>query len=164
MIAFGENIYLWRISKNLTQKQLAEKSGIPRPNLSAIENGKREVSLPTLRALAVAFGVSAGALADGVTPPYFKKRTLTRESLEGIARAALKTAKKPSASVQKDISHILARLIVNRVNAAEKKYTNVLKNRQNHTANWLMLKASLGAETIGSLLARIDKHIELSRH
>lgn len=162
MITFGENIYLWRFFKGFTQQELAKKTGIPRPNLSAIESGKREVSLGTLRALALAFGVTAGMLADGIAPPSFKKREISRESLEGIVKMALVGKKKLSVLPQKNISRILAGVTTNRVNAAKGRYSNTLGRRsRDYDAGWLLLEASLGRETVNNLLSRLDKHLGL---
>lgn len=65
MIPFGQAVLLWRLHRGLTQQTLAVKARVPRSNLSAIERGKREVSLRTLRSLALALEVRPGVLADG---------------------------------------------------------------------------------------------------
>ena len=73
MVSFAENLYLWRLQRGLSQEELAKKAGIPRPNLSAIESGKREPSLGTLRVLAWSLGTTSGALINGSPPIHFKK-------------------------------------------------------------------------------------------
>jgi transcriptional regulator with XRE-family HTH domain len=83
---FGETVLAWRLARKMTQAELAQAAGIPRPNLSAIERGDREVTLKTLRALAVALDVRPGALVDGEMPDV-DPRPLTRERMERIARA-----------------------------------------------------------------------------
>ena len=45
-----------RISAGMTQKDLAEKSGVRQSNISRIENGNCMPTLPTLMALANALG------------------------------------------------------------------------------------------------------------
>ena len=45
-----------RISQNLTQKELAEKSGIRQSNISRIENGSCSPTIATLEALASGMG------------------------------------------------------------------------------------------------------------
>lgn len=45
-----------RLNLGLSQEELAKKSGIPRPTISKIENGRRNVTIDTLSALAVAMG------------------------------------------------------------------------------------------------------------
>ena len=45
-----------RISQNLTQKELAEKSGVRQSNISRIENGSCSPTIATLEALANGMG------------------------------------------------------------------------------------------------------------
>jgi len=92
MLPFGETVLAWRLARALTQADLARAARIPRPNLSAIERGDREVTLKTLRALALALDVRPGVLADGI-PPVAAKRALSRTRLERIARAAARGAR-----------------------------------------------------------------------
>src|SRR5262245_46866677 len=86
MQPFGETVLAWRLARGLTQDELARAASVPRPNLSAIERGDREVTLKTLRALALALDVRPGILADGV-PPAAGAPPLSRARLERIARA-----------------------------------------------------------------------------
>lgn len=48
-----------RTSQNLTQKQLAEKTGIHQADISKLENGASDPSTTNLMALAKLFGVTA---------------------------------------------------------------------------------------------------------
>lgn len=52
-----------RESRDLSQKDLAEISGISQPNISAIENGRRSPSADTLNRLLVACGYELAAVA-----------------------------------------------------------------------------------------------------
>ena len=47
-----------RISQNLTQKELSERSGINQADISKIENGTRNPSLNLLKSLADGMGMS----------------------------------------------------------------------------------------------------------
>ncbi len=85
---FGETVLAWRLARGMTQAQLAHTAGVPRPNLSAIERGDREVTLRTLRALALALDVRPGALVDGEMPEGGAP-PLTRAEMERIAQAAV---------------------------------------------------------------------------
>lgn len=158
MLGFGENLYLWRVSRGLSQEELAKKAGIPRPNLSAIENGKKEPSLSTLRLLAACLNVTAGALINGVPPIHFNKSFFTRESLETVVRASLGRNISRIRPKQKALSFILSGIIKNRINANNKVYKNIFKGRQAYINNWLMLKAALGQGVLNNLLTRLDKH------
>jgi transcriptional regulator with XRE-family HTH domain len=55
---------------NLSQQEVSDKTGIPRPSISAIENGKRGVDVSELERLASAFGLPAS---------YFLSDTSTDE-------------------------------------------------------------------------------------
>lgn len=88
MAPFGETVLAWRLSRGMTQAQLAHAAGVPRPNLCAIERGDREVTLRTLRALALALDVRPGALVDGDMPESGAP-PLTRAEMERIAQAAV---------------------------------------------------------------------------
>jgi len=164
MVSFAENLYLWRISRGLSQEELAKKAGIPRPNLSAMESGKREPSLATLRVIAASLRTTPGVLINGVAPIHFKKSFFTRESLEAVVQASLGENTSRITTQQKALSLILSGLIKNRINANNKIYRNIFKSRQTYINNWLILKAALGPEVLNNLLTRLDKHIEIDRH
>jgi DNA-binding XRE family transcriptional regulator len=53
-----------RREQKLTQKQLAEKSGIPQSEISRIETGDANPTYATLSALAEPFGVHVGFIRD----------------------------------------------------------------------------------------------------
>ncbi len=61
---FGARLKEIRKSKNMTQENLAEITGMDIPNLSNIERGKKFVSSETLSKLAVALNVSESELFD----------------------------------------------------------------------------------------------------
>lgn len=62
---FAARLRELRVQKKLTQRELAERSGVPQYRISEYENGKREnPSLATIRQLASALGVKAGRLID----------------------------------------------------------------------------------------------------
>jgi DNA-binding XRE family transcriptional regulator len=54
-----------RREKKLTQKQLAQASGIPQSEISRIETGEANPTYATLSALAEPFGVKVGFIAHG---------------------------------------------------------------------------------------------------
>lgn len=54
---FAENIRLFREKKKISQEQLAEIANIHRTNISAIERGKRNVTLNLVEKLAQALEV-----------------------------------------------------------------------------------------------------------
>lgn len=88
MVPFGQNLRAWRASRQMTQEALATKSGIPRPNLVSLEQGRRECNLSTLYRLAYALGVSPGRLIDE-TPSRKEVRILDRHEVDTLARNLL---------------------------------------------------------------------------
>lgn len=59
---FGQRVKTLRKEKGMSQEELAEKSGLNRPYISAIEQGKRNVSLEVMEKLAEAMGVGIVSL------------------------------------------------------------------------------------------------------
>ena len=53
-----ENIKRLRMEKNLTQKELAERTGINQADISKLENGTRNPSLKMLKRLAAGMGMA----------------------------------------------------------------------------------------------------------
>ncbi|WP_100627015.1 helix-turn-helix domain-containing protein [Algoriphagus formosus] len=61
---FGQRLRVLRKDKGLSQEELAEKSGLNRPYISAIEQGKRNVSLEVMEKLAEAMSLNIKSLID----------------------------------------------------------------------------------------------------
>lgn len=61
---FGNRLKALRKEKGLSQEELAEKSGLNRPYISGIEQGKRNVSLEVMEKLAEALEVEMKELVD----------------------------------------------------------------------------------------------------
>jgi len=81
---FGPRLKAWRLSKNLTQASLAQKAGLPRPNLADIEAGRRDCTLKTLGRLAYALELRPGELLDH--SPH-EETALDRHQIDAIARS-----------------------------------------------------------------------------
>lgn len=60
----GQAIKTARVNNGLTQGDLAKATGIQQPNLSAMENGKENVSLDQLERIADALGVNVKVLFE----------------------------------------------------------------------------------------------------
>ena len=61
-IKFGKTIRSIRTKRGLSQEALADASGLDRTYVSAVERGKRNISLRNIYKLARALGVKAGDL------------------------------------------------------------------------------------------------------
>ncbi|MEX2445987.1 MAG: helix-turn-helix transcriptional regulator [Dehalococcoidia bacterium] len=60
----GHRIREWRLRRELSQAEVAKRSGITQASLSNYENGKRDLPLSTLVGVAGALNVSIGELLD----------------------------------------------------------------------------------------------------
>ena len=163
MLQLSQTVWLWRRHRGLTQEALAQRARIARPNLSAIERGKREVTLGTLRALAAGLDVRAGVLADGVAPSALEKNAaqLSRASLERIAEAALRGAPVRDKEERRlaDALRLVARP---RLLAARPRGPRFGGGKRKANAAWLWLETTYPPAVIQSLLQRIADRQRLS--
>lgn len=155
MTPFNETLWLWRAHRGFTQEALARKAGIPRPNLSAMEQGRREVSLGTLRALAVALDIRPGVLADGVPPALAEggPPALTREAMERIAAAVVSQRPLPDQH-ERCVANALQQIVRNRL-AISTRDTRVRQEKRATQAAWVWLRATYSGAVVRSLLQRI---------
>jgi transcriptional regulator with XRE-family HTH domain len=71
--AMGKRLQELRLSKELSQTQLAKLAGVPVGSLRSWEYGRREPLLSTAARLAIALGVSLDELA-GIGPAAVEKK------------------------------------------------------------------------------------------
>jgi ribosome-binding protein aMBF1 (putative translation factor) len=62
----GEKVRVLRRAGDLTQEQLADRSGLHPTYIAGIESGRRNPSLRSLQALATGLGISLSSLLEGV--------------------------------------------------------------------------------------------------
>lgn len=161
MLAFGDTILLWRLNRSLSQQRLAALANIPRPNLSDIEKGKRNVTLSTIRSLAQALEVSPGTLVNGEPPePERWKEGLTRESMERIAHAVARGTY-PEDAAERHISILVREVLHCSLHHVKSRNKHLpLPGRKSNRA-WLLLRAMYPAETVNSLCMRSLEHAEI---
>lgn len=152
MLPFGRTVLAWRLARGLTQAELALRAGLPRPNLSAIEGGKRDVTLGTLRALALALDIRPGVLADGV-PPEAESGPLSRDDLERVAMAAARGETLADARLDQ-LARWLSDAASTRLAAASGKVSRKCSPGRAERA-WFQLKTRESAATAASLLERM---------
>lgn len=157
-LPFAQNLLLWRLARGLSQAQVARKARIPQPNLSDLERGKRDVSLRTLRALAMALDIQPGMLADGVPPPRMAAATSTSRSvLERIAAAVVNPAVKVS-QAETEVVRLLRPLVRQRLcKTKNRRFIGPIGQRRTRLA-WLELRARCPKPMIESLIQRITEH------
>jgi transcriptional regulator with XRE-family HTH domain len=161
MLPFGPTVVAWRLARGMSQESLARAAGVPRPNLSAIERGDREVTLKTLRALAAALEVRPGVLVDG-EPPHAAAPRLTRAALERISRAATRgtptrTADEAALAAQlREVTSIRRTPVVGRSQRPGPRLS--VPNRA-----YFRLRSRLDPDTLASLLERVAHDFDRDR-
>ena len=160
MITFGENVLLWRQYRSLSQARLAALSGIPRPNLSAIETGKRDVTLSTIRLLANALDVLPGILVDGETPHHkSRKRDLSREFMEKVA-SSVAQGKPPGNLEERQLYKLLRGVLCSSLKCTRGGRRRLPQPTSKSKLAWLQLRALYSSEILSSLIARTREHVE----
>ncbi|MBI3319004.1 MAG: helix-turn-helix domain-containing protein [Candidatus Omnitrophica bacterium] len=156
MPAFNQTLLLWRLHRGFTQEALARHAGIARPNLCAIERGKREVSLGTLRALALGLGIRPGVLVDGVPPGATGGglAPLSRQALERVADAVVRGTAIRDAREQA-LADALSEIVRSRRRALSGRRGHLRRGKRAAESAWLWLEATLPLGAVQSLLQRI---------
>lgn len=153
MLPFGHMVLLWRTHRSLSQAELARRAGIPRPNLSDIEKGKRDVTLTTIISLARALGISPGTLVDGKAPGYEKRSVaFTRATLERIAKAVA-AGSPPEDPEERRIYRSLRDVLKCGLACSNGNEKLPVPSGKGNRA-WLALRAMYPAETVRSLIER----------
>ena len=152
---FGQTVKLWRLHRGYTQAELSRRSRVPRPNLSVIEQGKREVSLSTLRSLAFGLDVRPGILADGWPPPVPSPRVWSRGALERIADAVVE-GRAASRRSERAVAQRLQAVLRHRIQLTARRRGAPRRGIRRGEAAWLSLRARCSPEILRSLLKRID--------
>ena len=157
ILPFGQTVLLWRLERGLSQGELARNARMPRPNLSAVERGRREVSLTTARALARALGTSAGTLVDGIPPKSADARSKpwSREALERVAEAVVR-GRRLSDPAEDDLARILEELTRNRQEALQRRAGRIRGDKRAVRAAWMRLESAYPKEVVHSILQRIE--------
>jgi transcriptional regulator with XRE-family HTH domain len=160
MITCGENILLWRLHRSLSQEQLARLSNLPRPNVSDIEKGKRDITLSTIRSLANALDVSPGTLVNGEPPGRDNwKKDFSRKSMERIARSVVQGSS-PEDPAEHQIYDLLKEILQCGLHSARNHHTKLPLPTRKSTRAWLYLRALCSIETINSLVNRTLEEAE----
>lgn len=76
----------WRFHKGLSQKELAQRSGLTQAQVSYLENQAHLPTLKTLDKLAKALGIGVGEL---INPPPVPHPPLSRHEIDAIAEAVV---------------------------------------------------------------------------
>jgi transcriptional regulator with XRE-family HTH domain len=152
-------VLAWRVVRGMTQSQLARAAKIPRPNLSAIERGDREVTLRTLRALALALDVRPGALVDGEMPG--SGPPLTRAAMERIAKATANgtsLVNPRESKLAQWLQIVLSSELPSRPTDTGEGHQPSIRERE---YSYLLLKGSVGRDVFATLCARTRDRLSI---
>ena len=142
MNKLASSIYLFRLEKGLSQKELADKSGVPQPNISQIEKG-RDFKISTLYKIAAALDTAPNDLLNGITPISINKRKLfERDHIESLANNLFTTQKNASFA---QLAHYLKMTL-----------SSDSGSKDLHLA-WIKLKRTFSRDELNSILSRINK-------
>ena len=141
MFPISHQIYLRRLEQNLTQQELAHKAGIPQPNLSNIEKGKQDLTVSTLRKIAVALNISPKEFFEGNVADT--KSTLSRNRIEAIARMV-------ATQISSDDPEVA--LFQNLI-----PYKGRARVKELHQS-WLELRKRFNPQEISSVYERVEEH------
>jgi len=136
MPEFGPTVYVWRVERGLTQAVLAQRAGLPRPTVSALERGALDPTLRTIRRVAAGLGVQSGLLVDGTLPPRFRTGRLSRASLERIV-AHLQGGPARLRAPERLIASLLREILTNRLallRAQAEPCATTARTRRRHSA------------------------------
>jgi transcriptional regulator with XRE-family HTH domain len=132
MFPLGPNLQAWRNRLGLSQTELARRAGISRPNLVAIEQGRKDLTLSTLVKISQALGISPGKLLEE-TPPRFK---LDRHQVDRVAKAVLGHTI-PAHPQEINLAYAAVRLLSRFLSAMGKEPKSILKNLRPRTGKFL---------------------------
>lgn len=142
----GYAVTYCRLEKGWTQAQLARKCGIPQPNLSNIEKGKKDLTLSTLKRISYALGIPPGHLLEGPYEGGGRKPKLTRRFVEEVARAVVHPRPKVSEEAEE-----LANLFKDILPSQGRGKTGT---KQMHLS-WMKLRSRLNSQEIRTIYERI---------
>jgi transcriptional regulator with XRE-family HTH domain len=145
MLPVGYQIYLRRTELKLTQRELARRSGIPQPNLSNIEKGKQDVTVSTLRRIALGLDLSLGDFF-GVTSRGGSEILMSRRVIEKLAQAIVRGGT-PLTRKEAEVVKLFKEILPG-------KPKNKIRIRRIHQA-WMGLKKQIRPSEINSLYERV---------
>lgn len=151
MIDFGDQLLGWRLSKGLTQAELAKRADIPRPNISNIENGRADVSLTSLRRLADALELSLGSLLEKEPP----RNVIGREERDKLVRDTLGLGRGQKNPLARRLGRVLSSR--RRALGGSGRRRAPVRSFPNTTQTERKLRMILGHKTWSEVLRRAEK-------
>lgn len=150
----SEQIRSWRVFKGLSQSSLAQRAGIPRPNLVDLERGRRDCTVKTLTKLAKALKITPGTLLDqSPLPPV----SLNRFEIDQIARALCRQETNTLPRLQK-FTDLARPVVAPLLRAGGVKPIGPAGKTIHRTPSYLLrARDEIGAENLDRLIRRVTK-------
>jgi len=147
MLIIGQNLYLERIRKGMTQKELVQRTGIAQANISNIEKGKNDFTITTLYKICAALDVKPAKV--------FESKAIARKNL-WVDRPTLMRVAEAAVTGEGDLSekegYIAIRLKKIIKSSAISGYT-----KKEIELAWYELKEALVPEELTTLLERASE-------
>ena len=154
---FGSQLAAWRLAKGLTQIQLADAARMSRPNLSAIEASKRDLTLKTLIALARALNIKLSQLLEEQPPLPFAE--LDRFQVDAVARAIVSGERTLGEKLDRFTDEV-ASLITQKLQAfGVKGFHRIDHLKWDNWQRQHVIVARYGRELVHRVLDRVGKHL-----
>ena len=74
LVNFGDALRNWRRSRNLSQENLGQLTGLDRTYISGLERGKRNPTLKVIAHIAACLGTTASDLLEGLEIEHDKDK------------------------------------------------------------------------------------------
>lgn len=156
MIPFGYNLAAWRRARGLRQEELAKRAGLLRPNLSAIERGRHDVTLATARQLAVAVGISLSELTEQSPPSPVSE--LDRHDIDQVAQAVVSGERSLTAEENRLADEITG-LVIPLLEAHQMFGARGRRRRSDNGHRRILIYVLYGPELVERILKRVEKHL-----
>lgn len=142
MTRIGQAVYLARIDRGLSQKELSSRTGISQPNISSIEKG-RDFQVSTLYKLAAALDLTPSDLITGIKPINVNKNQLfQRHNIENLVNTL--PDKQKNASFDQVAENL-------RITLSDKSSIKDLH------LSWMKLKKTFSQDELNAIFSRLDK-------
>lgn len=150
MLTVGPKLYLERIRREISQTELARRTGIAQANLSNIETGKQDIMVSTLLQICLALEVNPSTVLDSAVGRPTQSR-FSRRRLETIA-ASVVGNDLPSSKEDREIVRLLRETILpGRSRRISSKAAAI---------RWADLRQRLTNEEIDTLRQRVEDALQ----
>ena len=146
----------WRLYRGLTQKELAERSGLTQAQVSYLENCSHAPTLKTLNKLTQALGAGVGEL---MRPPPSAHPPLSRHDIDAVALSIVSGERGLGPQLNR-LADAVASIISRKLNAFKAPGRVVNRGRRwGGKFQWFRVRRILPEPILNQILARVDKSL-----